>query len=726
MPPRLTRRPSEARRSLALLPPLTAGGFLLALAAVFLITALSYRALEQRNVSIARVTRTLSVLQQSATLLSGLKDAETGQRGYLLTGAEPYLGPYEAARAALPSQFRRLRDSIADNPQELDRLATIEQLADEKLAELAETIALRRAGDSAAALAIVQGNRGRFAMDQIRALVEQMSREEQARLVVAQNEWQDASVLSLRIQGVGSLVLVSLIVLAALLAVRDHRIRTTENWLRAGQAGLAAAVQGERRLEVLGDQLLRFLADTLDAPVGVLYVADRAGGYERVAGFAVPVGHARLQPGAGLLGQVAKDNAPRVVRDLPADYLSVGGELGQTHPRELLLAPAALEGEVLAVVELGFLRRVLARDLELMARVSEVLGIAVRSSRDRNHLESLLEETQRQSEELQAQQEELRVSNEELEEQSRALRESQTQLESQQSELEHYNVQLEEHTRLLENQRDALRSSESVLAAKGAELERANRYKSEFLANMSHELRTPLNSTLILANLLADNKPGNLSAEQVRFAQTIAAAGNDLLVLINDILDLSKIEAGKVELQITSVGIAATVQSLVDALLPIAADKGVTLQASVDPSAPARLDTDPQRLGQILKNLLSNALKFTQAGEVSVRVAGDAEQVRFAVHDTGIGIPAEQQALIFDAFRQADGSTHRQYGGTGLGLSISRDLAHLLGGGITVESTPGRGSVFTLFLPRDYGGAATSRRTPSASPGAAAALAPAP
>ena len=318
----------------------------------------------------------------------------------------------------------------------------------------------------------------------------------------------------------------------------------------------------------------------------------------------------------------------------------------------------------------------------------------MRSSRDRTRLEDLLEETQRQAEELQTQQEELRVTNEELEVQSRSLRESQVQLEAQKAELEQSNTHLEEQTHLLENQRDELTRTQSSLAGKAAELERANEYKSEFLANMSHELRTPLNSTLILAKLLADNKPGNLTEEQVRFAQTISSAGQELLAVINDVLDLSKIEAGMIEVGPGPVPLGNLLETLRANFQGLAQQKGLDFETRLAPGAPERIETDAGRLGQILRNLLANALKFTEQGSVHLAVsAPDAQTISFAVRDTGIGIAPEQQGVIFEAFRQADGSTHRKYGGTGLGLSISRDLARLLGGDITVASTPGRAAL---------------------------------
>jgi len=264
--------------------------------------------------------------------------------------------------------------------------------------------------------------------------------------------------------------------------------------------------------------------------------------------------------------------------------------------------------------------------------------------------------------------------------------------------------------------------SQRILTDKATELERSNQYKSEFLANMSHELRTPLNSTLILARLLADNKDGNLTTEQVKFAETISSAGNDLLTLINDILDLAKIEAGKVDLTIEALAVTSVIDALSRTFGPVARQKKLAFTTTIEPGTPERFESDSQRLGQILKNLLSNALKFTARGSVALRVSGlSGDRIAFAVVDTGIGIAAHQQEIVFEAFRQADGSTHRRYGGTGLGLSIARDLARLLGGDVTVQSTPGEGSVFTLTLPVKAAPVEVPQ-TPPAQPVAAPAL----
>ncbi len=369
----------------------------------------------------------------------------------------------------------------------------------------------------------------------------------------------------------------------------------------------------------------------------------------------------------------------------------------------MVLVPVSYNGRINAVIEFAMTSAPDAAHLQLLERVQLAVGVAVNSSIDRSRLEELLEETQRQSEELRTQQEELRVSNEELHEQSEALKNSQARLEQQQVELEQTNSQLEEQTRALEEHSDRQARDEVALRERSEELQRANDYKSEFLANMSHELRTPLNSSLILAKLLADNRNGNLSDEQVRFAQTIHSAGNDLLALINDILDLSKIEAGKMDIQREKLVPLRLLDTLREGFTALAQEKGLRFELGQSAQVPASIESDGQRVLQILRNLLSNAFKFTATGEVTVQVSatgsGAERRLGFAVRDTGIGIDPGQQQNIFEAFRQADGSTHRKYGGTGLGLSISRDLAHLLGGAVTVESTPGSGSTFTLWLP---------------------------
>ena len=468
-----------------------------------------------------------------------------------------------------------------------------------------------------------------------------------------------------------------------------------EGWLKSAQAELGSRLEGEKSHSELGESVLDFLVRRLHAEIGALYLAVDGLTLRRLATHAVDLSATpeSIKTGEGIVGQAAKDSTFRQISDVPAEYFDVRSALGGHRPRALVVVPATVDGDVQAVMELGFMRSVDDDAIELFSRIGPSIATAIRSITYRNKQRELLEETQRQAEELQAQQEKLRVQNEELEQQAKALQESQAELENQQAELEQINTQLEGQTNSLAAQRDEL------ARAQGA-LQRANTYKSEFLANMSHELRTPLNSSLILAKLLFENRTGNLTDEQIKFAQTIYSAGNDLLTLINDILDLSKIEAGKLDVRPETVTVRRLVDDLKSTFQPIARDRALELVTVVSDDAPAALFTDPVRFQQILKNLLSNALKFTAKGSVSLRVSRARDgRVAFAVTDTGIGIPPEQHEVIFEAFRQADGTTNRKYGGTGLGLSISRDLARLLGGDLEVESAAGKGSTFTLLIP---------------------------
>jgi signal transduction histidine kinase/DNA-binding response OmpR family regulator len=486
--------------------------------------------------------------------------------------------------------------------------------------------------------------------------------------------------------------------------IRNRVAVRAQGWLQSGHVQLGGHMGGELELADLGGEVIAFLAKYLGAEAGVIYARD-GNSFARIGTYAVPRDAAvplEFATGDGLLGQVVTDNQIKVIDHVPDGYLYFGSSLGRGKPAALLLAPARDDSTVNGVIELGFAGPPPASHVEMVERVAGAIGIAIRSAQYRARLRELLEETRKQAEELRSHTEELSTANEELEEQSRSLQTSQKRLELQQAELEQTNTQLEEQTQLLEAQRDDLAKTQGALREQARALETASRYKSEFVANMSHELRTPLNALLIMARLLADNRGGNLSHEQVSFANTIESSGNDLLALINDILDISKIEAGKLDLQPEDVLTAALIEKLDASFGAMARQKKLRFSAEVDPQV-AGLFTDPQRLEQVLKNFLSNAIKFTDAGEVSLKVRAAANgRVAFSVADTGIGIAGDQQQVIFEAFRQADGTINRKYGGTGLGLSISQELASLLGGHIEIESEKGKGSVFTLILPRQF------------------------
>ncbi|KTT45997.1 chemotaxis protein CheY [Pseudomonas oryzihabitans] len=689
-------------------------------------------------------------------------DLETGMRGYLLSGNTNFLQPYERALPDFEPQLDELKTLVSDSAVQVRRLERIEAVHREWRDYASRVIEARRlGGDFQTPL---NDGQGKNRIDSIRRdYTDFIAYEEQMRA----ERTETASRMTVIF--VAAFLIVSLL-LSAIMAffgrrelmrlsatytrLLDQQADHTENlerqsWFRSGQNQLSEAVIGQAALAPLGQSILQFLARYLGAAAGALYVRLDDGSLERVADYALDDDgrrrRQRLAPGEGLAGQVVLEGRSLALDQLPADYLKVNSALGEREASAALIVPIENDGRVNGVVELGFLRALRPQDEELMTLIADSIGSSVEAARYRQRLQQVLAETQQLNEELQVQQEELRTANEELEEQSQALKESQVHLEQQQAELEQTNEQLSEQAQELLQQRDVLddrnnrlNEAQQMLEERARELERASQYKSEFLANMSHELRTPLNSSLILSKLLADNPAGNLSDEQVRYAESIYSAGNDLLTLINDILDISKVEAGMLEIRPEQVSLRRLVESLKTAFEPIAQNKGVAFVVELDARMPPAFFSDRQRIEQILKNLLSNAFKFTEHGQVSLRLSLEDGQPSFAVSDTGIGIAPEQQELIFEAFRQADGAITRRYGGTGLGLSISRDLALLLGGTLTVTSQPGEGSTFTLRLPLEYQEAAapelpitpvtapTAISAPTAAPASLPALAATP
>ena len=654
-------------------------------------------------------------------------DMETGMRGYLLTGENEYLEPYEVARPRIVAELLSLKELVSDNPSQVDRLTRILAIQEEWTLLSKNLIEIRKVdGDYRA---IVHKGQGKRLTDAIRTEYDNFIQAEQ-NLRVARSEAVSSTVI---ISITGYLLFV--VVLSGLLAWfgrRDLLGLSTQYganldaisasserlqgqaWLRTGQTQLAEQVIGQLSVPVLGRNLLQFFAEYLGAAVAAMYVRDEQGTLHRVASYGFSreqeALEQRLQLGEGVAGQAAQKDKVQRLDNVPGNYFKVSSGLGEGSPRSVLVMPARNDGNVNGVIELGFLRELNDRDIEFLELVANNVGTSIEAARYRQRLQEVLAETQQLNEELQVQQEELKTANEELEEQSRVLKESQAHLETQQAELEQTNEQLAERTDALADQRDALdkknaelNQAQVQLEERAEELQRSSKYKSEFLANMSHELRTPLNSTLILAKLLAENAEQTLTAEQVKFAESIYSAGNDLLHLINDILDISKVEAGKLEVRPENTRVQGLAESLRSMFAPLALDKGLGFAIDIREDAPVTLYTDRQRIEQILKNLLSNAFKFTELGSVGLTIeAQPGEGIAFHVRDSGIGIAADQQQGIFEAFRQADGTTNRRYGGTGLGLSISRDLAALLGGYITVTSALGKGSTFTLVLPEQF------------------------
>jgi HAMP domain-containing protein/CheY-like chemotaxis protein/signal transduction histidine kinase len=511
---------------------------------------------------------------------------------------------------------------------------------------------------------------------------------------------------------------------------------TEQDWLKTNLAKFSRMMQGQKDLESVSRLIMSELTPLVSAHHGAFYIMEREGAnsvLKLIASYAYKerkhVAN-RFLLGEGLIGQAALEKKPILLTNVPSDYIQITSGLGESPPRNILVMPVLFEGEVKAVIELAsFLPFSQIHQLfldQLGESVGVVLNMIAANMRTSELLEqsqSLTQELQSQSQELQQQQDELRKSNSDLEAQTKSLRASEELLRDQQVELQQVNEELEEKASLLaeqnrkvEQKNDEVESARLALEEKAEQLAVSSKYKSEFFANMSHELRTPLNSLLILSKLLADNKEGNLSSKQAEYAQTINSSGSDLLSLINDVLDLSKVEAGKMEVNASDVIISEIKDSLQRSFGPVADEKKLAFTIDIATDVPATIRTDGQRLEQVLKNLLSNAFKFTNEGNVSLNISR-ADKARrfanpvldnsptvlaFAVIDTGLGIARDKQRLIFEAFQQADGTTSRKFGGTGLGLSISREIARLLGGEIRVESMPEKGSTFTLFLPISY------------------------
>lgn len=488
--------------------------------------------------------------------------------------------------------------------------------------------------------------------------------------------------------------------MAASLA-HSFAILTDKEWLQAGIASLNENIIIDQDIKVLAHNTLTFITEYSGSQAGAFYVLNSEGTLELKSSYALTANQLRpsLALGEGLAGQCAERGRIMELTDLIPDDYALSIVAGQVKPRTVIAIPIFYNNRLKGVLELATLASYSANTRDFFKAVSENVGIAVNSAQSRERVQELLEETQAQAEELQAQHSELENINAELETQAEKLQASEEELRVQQEELQQANQELEERSRTLEEKNELILERNLEIQAKAEELALSTSYKSEFLANMSHELRTPLNSILLLSRLLSENHETNLSSDQIEYANVIQSSGKGLLSLIDEILDLSKIEAGKMELDYTEVKIQEVMSELLGLFAPIAKDKGVSFKTTVQEGVPSTLEMDRLRLDQILRNLISNALKFTKNGSVEVTVKRMGTSLAFAVKDTGIGIPESKQQTIFEAFQQADGSTRRQFGGTGLGLSISRELAKLLGGEIKVASEVDQGSEFTLVVP---------------------------
>jgi signal transduction histidine kinase/DNA-binding response OmpR family regulator/HAMP domain-containing protein len=488
--------------------------------------------------------------------------------------------------------------------------------------------------------------------------------------------------------------------------LKEQTLKNAEqDWLKTNLARFSRMLQGERDLATVSNLIMSELAPLVNAQYGVFYVTKREEDetkLELVASYGAESARELQQEfhlREGLIGQAAADRRPILLKEVPTDFIRIGSGLGHAKPANVNILPALFEDEVKAVIELASFGEFNETHQSFLDQLMESVGIVLNTIAATMRTEGLLKQSQLLTQELQARQTELTRKQEELHATNEELQEKAQLLENEKRQVEAKNLEIEMARRALEE--------------KAEQLALTSKYKSEFLANMSHELRTPLNSLLILSKLLADNAQGNLLEKQVEFARTINSAGSDLLNLINDILDLSKIESGTVTIEVGEMPMQYLKQHMERTFRQLAADKGLNFNVKFDGKLPASIRTDEKRQQQIILNLLSNAFKFTSKGSVTMGVRTATKgwsashpvlrnvnrAIEIAVTDTGIGIPEEKQRLIFEPFLQADGTTSRKYGGTGLGLSISREIARLLGGELQVRSKPGEGSTFTLYVP---------------------------
>ncbi|MDX8390844.1 MAG: response regulator [Mariprofundaceae bacterium] len=479
-----------------------------------------------------------------------------------------------------------------------------------------------------------------------------------------------------------------------------------QNWLKSNIADTVQALQNQKNIRSLANHIMQLLPEILQANHGACYIMENEKADEYLAlegGYALKSSenisnHFKL--GEGLVGQCGLEQKSILLTQVPDDHIKIQSGLGESTPSQILVVPLMAENKLMGVIELATLDQFTSIQREFLEQIKDTIGMAIYTVQSAQRTHALLEESQSMTEELQAQEEELRESNDTLETKANELKESEERLQVQQEELRENNEQLVEQNKLVEEQKSILENARNDLEQQASELAEASQYKSDFLSNMSHELRTPLNSLLILSDMLAGNKDGNLSDKQVEFAQTIHGSGEDLLELINSILDLAKIEAGKMDLDPHYLPITDITDAMQRIFDHVAIQNDVQFRVEIEKDVPKQLFNDAMRIKQVLKNLLSNAFKFTEEGEVTLTIGTEENNfISFKVTDSGTGIAMDKIQAIFEAFQQEDGSTSRKYGGTGLGLSISRELSQLLGGHIEVESDQGKGSCFTLIIP---------------------------
>ncbi|RZJ82341.1 MAG: response regulator [Flavobacterium sp.] len=715
-------------------------GFAVSLAFVLVSAISSYLSLQKLNESAEWQSHTHEVIDKVRESEVYVLNTGIGFRGYILTQKDKYLAPYEQNAPKILPTIEELKLLIRDNTAQLDRVDSLHYYAELKIADMHHVVSLQRANNHEEAIKAILTDKGKFYKDKILKISQQMIDTEMDLLKKRKADTISNSKQTTLVVAISSLIIFGLILfllryirstfdqqketerqilstnteLAQISALNEHN-----NWLLSGAAEINEAMQGEQEIEELSTNIISKISNYIDARIGALFLVDEKRRILHLNGtYAYTAkNNQTIKLEEGLLGQVALEKKSKLIQEVPEDYIKIKSALGSTSPKYLFLVPIVFENKTIAVMELGFILKPQENKLQLISNIAENIGIALNSALAHLQLKELFEQTQQQAEELASQQEELRTTNEELIHKTEALQASEEELRVQQEELQQTNAELEEKAQQLEERNLSINEAKEAISLKAEELELSSKYKSEFLANMSHELRTPLNSILILARILKENRPNNLSDEQIKYAGVIHNAGSDLLTLINDILDLSKIESGNIDLHLEKIRPAEVRNNLESLFTELANHKKIDFKISLADDLPTDFVSDQGRLEQVLKNLLSNAFKFTpEKGKVevqvnlvetaSVKLSGNLKDsgekiLAFAVKDTGIGISADKQQVIFEAFQQEDGSTSRKYGGTGLGLSISKELVNLLGGEIKVESEQGVGSKFTLFIPQN-------------------------
>ncbi len=739
-------------------------GFGASLMLLLISSVASYISIKKLLTSASLVDHTAQVISEVRRIDNILLEMETSQRGFLLTGDIAFLEPLQTNKVLIRNRIDALRKLTADNPAQQDNVLVLKRAIDQRIEVLVSCIELKQKGEVVSNTFLIRGKEFMNTTMEVVDKMENEERRLLAERNSDLQTYSDytpsliifAAVVSLLITvffGIRILNdykrrtdlqaelekkdidinrrIVLIQAIAEKISTGNYKARVDEDgkdvlgtlagslnkmaaaleysfgllsekeWMQEGIAGLNIRMLGEKDVKALAEDVLQFMVEYTNSKVGAFYLLNDLRQLHLVGSYGLSANvNSEISVGEGIVGQCAVNKKTIHLDKLSPEKFTISFATGNIIPASVIAVPVQKDGRLSGVIELGSMNEYTANEILFLESGSEQAGVAINGAQSRRRLQELLEETQSQSEELQAQHTELENINQELKSQSQKLQVSEEELRVQQEELMQTNSELEERTSLLEERNEMIEERNHEIQRKARELEITTKYKSEFLANMSHELRTPLNSILLLSRLMVEDNQQNLTPDQIEYARVIQTSGQGLLALIDDILDLSKVESGKMNVESQEVSVKEIASDLRSLFAPAANEKGIGFTIDIADDASLFIHTDKMRLEQILKNLISNAIKFTARGKVSLIISNTEEgMLQFNVKDTGIGIPEDKQKLIFEAFQQADGSTRRQYGGTGLGLSISREFARLLGGKIELKSIPGGGSEFCLVLP---------------------------